>query len=112
MKQLSPQQKLQLFLLENDYPYRDIPYILKYCPQLLQHFTVEEIGMAALTDISLFEPQKTTLRIRPIVVEAMKAEVGKTALHTNIEHSMSIFCQDTIEQTMRELIQTRKDSFK
>jgi hypothetical protein len=105
LRNLTPELKLKLFLMENDYPYNDIPKLLAYCPQLLNRFTIEEIGLACLTEVSTFKPKSTIVKIRPFIYSAAKHEVGDHSLVPSfIEQSIAIFASDTLEITFTELI--------
>jgi len=105
LKRLTPELQLQLFLMENDYPYGDIPKLLAYCPQLLNKFTIEEIGVACLTEINTFKPKSTIVKMRPFIYTAAKHEVGDNSLVPSfIEQSMAIFASDTLEITFTDLI--------
>jgi hypothetical protein len=102
---LTPELQLKLFLMENDYPHSDIPKLLAYCPQLLSHFTIQEIGIACLSEVNTFKPKSTIVKMRPFVYSAAKHEVGdKSEIPTFIEQSIAIFASDTLEITFKELI--------
>jgi hypothetical protein len=91
--------------MEHEYPYNDIPKLLAYCPQLLNSFTVEEIGIACLSEINTFKPKSTIIKIRPFIYAAAKHEVGDIgAVPAFIEQSMAIFSSDTLEITFKDLI--------
>lgn len=110
---LRPEQQLELFLVQNDFPHTDIPYLLRYCPQLLQRFSIEEIALAALTDVDSFTQKKTTTYIRPFVLEAIRGEAPTNIrVYDFIEEALSVFSQDTILTTMSELIQKRQKRLK
>jgi hypothetical protein len=91
--------------MQNGYPYSDIPKILKYCPQLLIRFSVEEIAMACLSEMRMFTPKKMSINIRPFVYRAAKEEVGDIHEVTSfIEQAIAIFSSDTLEITFTDMI--------
>lgn len=91
--------------MEEGYPHSDIPKLLAYCPQLLEKFSIEEIGIACLSEINTFKPKSTIIRLRPFIYSAAKHEVGNSdEVPAFIEQSIAIFASDTIAITFSELI--------
>jgi len=104
---MTPELRLKLYLMEHGYPTENIPLILRYCPQLLQRFTIEQIAIAALTDVKLFTPVKSTIYIRPFIFTAARQDLERGETITDfIEQAMSIFANETIELTFSEMIQS------
>jgi hypothetical protein len=107
---LSPEKQLQLFLMEHGYPYKDIPKILSYCPQLLNSFTIEQIGIAALTKIHMFKPIRHVAYIRPFMLHAAMNELHPNeSMNDFIESAIAICSSDTIVDTFNDII---KELFK
>jgi hypothetical protein len=109
---LSPDKKLKLWLMQNGFPDKDIPKILQYCPQLTQHFTIEQIAIACLTDIKQFIPSKASIMISPLIYSAAQMEVGSNKIASFIEESMAICCSDTLEIYMKDFIKQLQQPFK
>jgi len=102
---LTPELRLKLYLMQHGYPSENIPLILRYCPQLIQKYTLEQIAVAALSDIRMFNPSKSTIYIRPFVFSAARQDLERGETITDfIEQSMSIFANETIELTFSDMI--------
>jgi len=99
---MTPEQELKLFLIKNGYPDRNIPIVLRYCPQLLDSYTVEEIGTLAVTNHRLFLPEKRTYLIRPIIHSAFHMETQGKNSHDFMEEAIAIFCSDSIEDCFKD----------
>ena len=91
--------------MEQGYPYDDIPKILKYCPQLTQHFTIEQIAIACLAEHKLFKATRQTIYIRPFVSIAVKNELNDNEkLADYVEHSIAICANDSMLNSFIRLI--------
>lgn len=100
---ISPEKQLALYLAKGGFPDKDIPYVLKYCPQLIHHFSVEEIAAVALANHNIFQRAKYTIKMRPFVYEAAKRESGIISVYDYIEESAATCANDTLELSFAEL---------
>jgi len=99
---MTPEQELRLWLVRNGYPDSHIPIILRYCPQLLDSYTIEEIGILSVSQHSLFIPDNKGFAIRPIVFNALQLETGGRNTHAFVEEAISIFAKDSLEDAFKD----------
>jgi len=99
---MTPEQELKLWLIRNGYPDSHIPIILRYCPQLLDSYSIEEIGIMSVSNHTLFIPDKQYIAIRPIIYKAAIAETQGRNTSAFIEESISIFAKDSLEDTFKD----------
>ena len=100
---MTPEKELALYLAKAGFPDKDIPYILRYCPQLIHHFSLEEIASIGLANHKLFQRARYTINLRPFVYEAAKKEAASNSLYDYIEESAAICANDTLELSFTEL---------
>jgi len=103
MKKLSPEKQLELHLAKGGFPSKDIPTILKYCPQLIHHFSLDELSAIGLTNPKLFKPEQYRIYLRPYVYQAAKKEAGNLTIQEYIEESIAICANDTMELSLTEM---------
>lgn len=99
---MTPEQDLKLWLIKNGYPDQNIPIILRYCPQLLDSYSIEEIGIMSISNYKLFVPENKNISLRPIVFHALQLETGGRNTHAFVEESISIFAKDSLEDAFKD----------
>lgn len=99
---MTPEQELRLWLIRNGYPDSHIPIILRYCPQLLDSYSVEEIGILSISQHNLFVPESKYFAIRPIIFSALHLETGGRDLSAFVEEAISIFAKDSLEDAFKD----------
>lgn len=112
ISKLLPENQLKIWLIQNGFPDKEIPKILKFCPQLIHKFTIEQIAMACLTDIKKFTPEKMTIMLSPVVYQAAQKEIGQCRVTPFIEEAIAICCADSIETYMTNFITKLQKPFK
>lgn len=105
---LIPEKQLKLYLLQMGYPAKDLPLILRYCPNLITKFSIEEIALLGLTNIKEFRPEKKSIIIRPFVYKAMLQETGGRDISSFIEEAIALFSQDSFEHVAASMLEEVK----
>jgi hypothetical protein len=106
---MTPEKELALYLAKSGFPNKDLPLILRYCPQLIHHFSLEEITAVGLANMKMFERQRYAIPMRPFVYEAAKRECHPGSVYQYVEDSTAICANDTLELSFAELFCSLRD---
>lgn len=107
---MTPEQRMRLYLLQNGFPANNIPILLKYCPNLLTKFPLEDLAILSIANINQFKPAKKSIVIRPFVYSALLHETKGRDIFAFIEEAIAIFCQDSFEQVTSDMLEQVKNN--